>query len=178
MPPGSTMVEILPPGVTHKGFRDMTKLLGHNYFSSHATGRPGQAYTKILPCLAYQSSSSVCALLISRYATSLNERNLRTPSAILYATASDISGLFKLFLASARLNLTILWFSFQYYHANYASTRQAKYRERPVSRCIASLALSLQASYVRTTDLVQGICEVSLICQASARVAFCEIGHD
>src|SRR5271156_5556690 len=71
MPPGSTMVEILPPGVTHKGFRDMAKLLGHNYFSSHATGRPGQAYTKILPCLAYQSSSPVCALVISRCATSL-----------------------------------------------------------------------------------------------------------
>jgi protein O-GlcNAc transferase len=45
MPPGSTMVEILPPGVVHIGFRDMAKLLGHNHFSSHVTDRPGQAAT-------------------------------------------------------------------------------------------------------------------------------------
>jgi protein O-GlcNAc transferase len=45
MPPGSTMVEILPSGVAHKGFRNMAKLLGHNHFSSHATDRPGQAAT-------------------------------------------------------------------------------------------------------------------------------------
>jgi EGF domain-specific O-GlcNAc transferase len=45
MPPGSTMVEILPPGVAHKGFRNMAKLLGHNHFSSHATDRPDQAAT-------------------------------------------------------------------------------------------------------------------------------------
>ena len=43
MRPGSTMVETLPPGVAHKGFRNMAKLLGHNHFSSHATDRPGQA---------------------------------------------------------------------------------------------------------------------------------------
>lgn len=45
MPPGSTMVEILPPGVAHKGFRNMAKLLGHNHFSSHAIHRPDQAAT-------------------------------------------------------------------------------------------------------------------------------------
>ena len=42
LPRGSTLVEILPPGVTHKGFRNMAKLLGHNHFSSHATDRPDQ----------------------------------------------------------------------------------------------------------------------------------------
>jgi hypothetical protein len=45
IPPGSAIVEILPPGVTYKGFRDMAKPLGHNHFSSHATGRPGQTVT-------------------------------------------------------------------------------------------------------------------------------------
>ena len=35
LPKASTMVEILPPGVDHKGFRNMAKLLGHNHFSSH-----------------------------------------------------------------------------------------------------------------------------------------------
>jgi protein O-GlcNAc transferase len=39
------MVGILPPGVAHKGFRDMAKLLGHDHFSSHAPDRPGQAAT-------------------------------------------------------------------------------------------------------------------------------------
>ena len=45
MPPGSTIVEILPPGVARKGFRNMAKLLGHDHFGSHATGRPDQAAT-------------------------------------------------------------------------------------------------------------------------------------
>jgi protein O-GlcNAc transferase len=45
LPRGSIMVEILPPSVAHKGFRNMAKLLGHDHFSSHATDRPGQAPT-------------------------------------------------------------------------------------------------------------------------------------
>jgi EGF domain-specific O-GlcNAc transferase len=45
LPEGSTMVEILPPGVGHKGFRNMAKLLGHNHFSSHGIAPPGQAST-------------------------------------------------------------------------------------------------------------------------------------
>lgn len=35
LPPGSTMVEILPPDLKYKGFRNLAKMLGHNYFSSH-----------------------------------------------------------------------------------------------------------------------------------------------
>lgn len=35
---GSTMVEILPEGLHHKGFRNLAGALGHNYFSTHASG--------------------------------------------------------------------------------------------------------------------------------------------
>lgn len=45
LPKGSTMVEILPPGVDHKGFRNMAKLLGHHYFSSHGIAPHGQTST-------------------------------------------------------------------------------------------------------------------------------------
>ncbi|KAH1359561.1 hypothetical protein KXW30_001335 [Aspergillus fumigatus] len=37
LPSGSVMVEILPPGLNHKGFRNLASLLGHLYFSAHAT---------------------------------------------------------------------------------------------------------------------------------------------
>jgi protein O-GlcNAc transferase len=37
LPSGSVMVEILPPGLNHKGFRNLASLLGHFYFSGHAT---------------------------------------------------------------------------------------------------------------------------------------------
>ncbi|KAE8141235.1 hypothetical protein BDV38DRAFT_237599 [Aspergillus pseudotamarii] len=33
---GSSMVEILPAGLNHKGFRNMASLMGHSYFSTHA----------------------------------------------------------------------------------------------------------------------------------------------
>jgi protein O-GlcNAc transferase len=36
LPPRSTVVEILPLGLKHKGFRNLAKKLDHNYFSSHA----------------------------------------------------------------------------------------------------------------------------------------------
>jgi protein O-GlcNAc transferase len=36
LPPGSAMVEILPPGLNHKGFRNVASLRGHDYFSAHA----------------------------------------------------------------------------------------------------------------------------------------------
>ena len=36
LPPGSAMVEILPGTLNHKGFRNLAKMLGHQYFSSHA----------------------------------------------------------------------------------------------------------------------------------------------
>jgi protein O-GlcNAc transferase len=36
LPPGSAMVEILPPGLNHKGFRNIASLRGHDYFSVHA----------------------------------------------------------------------------------------------------------------------------------------------
>jgi protein O-GlcNAc transferase len=35
LPPHSTVVEILPPGLKHKGFRNLAKKLDHQYFSSH-----------------------------------------------------------------------------------------------------------------------------------------------
>ena len=38
--PGSAMVEIIPPGFQHKGFRNLAKLLDHLYFSSHAVKAP------------------------------------------------------------------------------------------------------------------------------------------
>jgi hypothetical protein len=34
---GSAMVEILPSGLNHKGFRNVASLLGHSYFSTHAS---------------------------------------------------------------------------------------------------------------------------------------------
>ena len=37
MPQGSCIVEILPKGVMHKGFRNLGKLLGHLYFSAHSS---------------------------------------------------------------------------------------------------------------------------------------------
>ena len=40
LPPGSTMVEILPPNLGHKGYRNLAKLLGHRYFSSHGIEHP------------------------------------------------------------------------------------------------------------------------------------------
>jgi protein O-GlcNAc transferase len=36
MRPGSAMVEILPQDFNHKGFRNLAKIMGHQYFSSHA----------------------------------------------------------------------------------------------------------------------------------------------
>ncbi|MCJ1318654.1 hypothetical protein MMC15_003984 [Xylographa vitiligo] len=38
--PGSAVVEIIPHALAHKGFRNLAKLLGHGYFSSHAADRP------------------------------------------------------------------------------------------------------------------------------------------
>ncbi|PGH10410.1 hypothetical protein GX51_00169 [Blastomyces parvus] len=35
LPPHSTIAEILPPKLKHKGFRNLAKKMGHNYFSSH-----------------------------------------------------------------------------------------------------------------------------------------------
>lgn len=35
--PSSAVVEILPPTLKHKGFRNMAKLLGHRYFGAHGT---------------------------------------------------------------------------------------------------------------------------------------------
>ncbi|OQE88319.1 hypothetical protein PENNAL_c0017G00871 [Penicillium nalgiovense] len=40
LPPGSAMVEILPPGLNHKGFRNVASLRGHDYFSTHASDPP------------------------------------------------------------------------------------------------------------------------------------------
>lgn len=37
LPPRSAMVEILPPNLNHKGFRNVAALLGHAYFSVHAS---------------------------------------------------------------------------------------------------------------------------------------------
>ncbi|KAE8348502.1 hypothetical protein BDV28DRAFT_164342 [Aspergillus coremiiformis] len=39
--PGSAIVEILPSGLNHKGFRNVASLLGHSYFSSHASRTNG-----------------------------------------------------------------------------------------------------------------------------------------
>ncbi|MCJ1478537.1 hypothetical protein MMC13_007217 [Lambiella insularis] len=36
---GSAIVEIIPHTLAHKGFRNLAKLLGHHYFSSHADER-------------------------------------------------------------------------------------------------------------------------------------------
>ncbi|MCJ1295141.1 hypothetical protein MMC34_006702 [Xylographa carneopallida] len=38
--PGSAVVEVIPHSLAHKGFRNLAKLLGHGYFSSHADDRP------------------------------------------------------------------------------------------------------------------------------------------
>ena len=35
--PGSTVVEILPPNIHHKGFRNLANQMGHRYFSTHGT---------------------------------------------------------------------------------------------------------------------------------------------
>jgi protein O-GlcNAc transferase len=43
LPHRSTMAEILPPGLKHKGFRNLAKKLGHNYFSTHASEHPTKA---------------------------------------------------------------------------------------------------------------------------------------
>ncbi|KAJ5930342.1 DUF563 domain-containing protein [Penicillium verhagenii] len=40
LPPGSAMVEILPAGLNHKGFRNVASLRGHDYFSTHANEPP------------------------------------------------------------------------------------------------------------------------------------------
>lgn len=40
LPRGSTIVEILPPTLDYKGFANMAKLLGHQYFSRHGTSHP------------------------------------------------------------------------------------------------------------------------------------------
>jgi protein O-GlcNAc transferase len=37
---GSVMVEILPPDLTHKGFRNLAGVMGHTYLSTHATKPP------------------------------------------------------------------------------------------------------------------------------------------
>ncbi|KAL2850712.1 hypothetical protein BJY01DRAFT_125539 [Aspergillus pseudoustus] len=37
LPAHSAMVEILPPSLNHKGFRNVAALLGHSYFSVHAS---------------------------------------------------------------------------------------------------------------------------------------------
>jgi len=43
--PGSAMVEILPPTLNHKGFRNLAKLCSHQYFSSHASERKPEDIT-------------------------------------------------------------------------------------------------------------------------------------
>ncbi|KAL3479914.1 hypothetical protein BJX99DRAFT_255074 [Aspergillus californicus] len=45
-PPHSAMVEILPPDLNHKGFRNFAELLGHAYFSVYASqsGPPPAPY--------------------------------------------------------------------------------------------------------------------------------------
>ncbi|OAX78660.1 hypothetical protein ACJ72_07031 [Emergomyces africanus] len=37
LPPRSTIAEILPPTLKHKGFRNLAGMMGHKYFSSHGT---------------------------------------------------------------------------------------------------------------------------------------------
>lgn len=39
--PGSVMVEILPAELNYKGFRNLAGLLGHTYFSAHASANAG-----------------------------------------------------------------------------------------------------------------------------------------
>ncbi|QPG94344.1 hypothetical protein C2857_005739 [Epichloe festucae Fl1] len=36
LPPGSAVVEILPSGFAHRGFRNLAQMLGHDYFRAHA----------------------------------------------------------------------------------------------------------------------------------------------
>jgi protein O-GlcNAc transferase len=36
LPENSVMVEILPSGLDHNGFRNMARMLGHSYYSAHA----------------------------------------------------------------------------------------------------------------------------------------------
>ncbi|KAL4788765.1 DUF563 domain-containing protein [Aspergillus venezuelensis] len=40
LPPRSVMVEILPPSLNHKGFRNVASLLGHSYLSAHGSKPP------------------------------------------------------------------------------------------------------------------------------------------
>jgi len=42
LPSRSSVVEILPPDFWHKGFRNLANLMGHRYFSAHATLQDGQ----------------------------------------------------------------------------------------------------------------------------------------
>jgi protein O-GlcNAc transferase len=39
--PSTSVVEILPHGLEHKGFRNLAQLLGHSYFSAHASENGG-----------------------------------------------------------------------------------------------------------------------------------------
>lgn len=38
---GSVIIEILPPELNHKGFRNLAGLMGRTYLSSHASEAPG-----------------------------------------------------------------------------------------------------------------------------------------
>ncbi|PLB54755.1 DUF563 domain-containing protein [Aspergillus steynii IBT 23096] len=40
LPPRSVMVEILPPSLNHKGFRNVASLFGHSYLSAHGSKPP------------------------------------------------------------------------------------------------------------------------------------------
>jgi protein O-GlcNAc transferase len=42
LPPSSTIVEILPPELKHRGFDNMSKFLGHRYFSRHGSQQGSQ----------------------------------------------------------------------------------------------------------------------------------------
>ena len=49
LPAASSVVEILPPSLGHKGFRNLAKLLGHRYFSDHGNALPVQAGGEDVP---------------------------------------------------------------------------------------------------------------------------------
>lgn len=38
--PNSALVEIMPPGLDHKGFRNLAKQMGHLYFRAHGSEQP------------------------------------------------------------------------------------------------------------------------------------------
>ena len=40
--PGSALVEIIPNGFNHKGFRNLAKMRGLKYFATHASSLPGK----------------------------------------------------------------------------------------------------------------------------------------